>query len=31
MAELPIIFMTGHGVIPMTVQAVKAGATRSRT
>lgn len=25
-AELPIIFMTGHGDIPMSVQAIKAGA-----
>ena len=24
--EIPIIFMTGHGTIPMTVQAMKAGA-----
>lgn len=25
-AEMPIIFITGHGEIPMTVQAMKAGA-----
>jgi FixJ family two-component response regulator len=25
--ELPIVFLTGHGDIPMSVQAIKAGAT----
>ena len=25
-AQIPIIFLTGHGDIPMTVRAVKAGA-----
>ena len=29
--ELPIIFMTGHGDIPMTVQAMKAGAVEFLT
>jgi FixJ family two-component response regulator len=29
--ELPIIFMTGHGTIPMTVQAMKAGAVEFLT
>lgn len=28
-AMLPIIFITGYGSIPMTVQAMKAGATDS--
>lgn len=30
-SELPIIFMTGHGTIPMTVQAMKAGAVEFLT
>jgi FixJ family two-component response regulator len=30
-AQVPIIFMTGHGDIPMTVQAMKAGATEFLT
>jgi FixJ family two-component response regulator len=29
--DLPIIFMTGHGDIPMTVQAMKAGAVEFLT
>ena len=29
--EIPIIFITGHGDIPMTVQAMKAGATEFLT
>src|SRR5262249_20684656 len=29
--ELPIIFLTGHGDIPMTVQAMKAGAVEFLT
>jgi FixJ family two-component response regulator len=29
--EMPIIFITGHGDIPMTVQAMKAGATEFLT
>jgi FixJ family two-component response regulator len=30
-ADMPIIFITGHGSIPMTVQAMKAGATEFLT
>ena len=30
-AELPIIFLTGHGDIPMSVQAIKAGAAEFLT
>jgi FixJ family two-component response regulator len=30
-AQIPIIFITGHGDIPMTVQAMKAGATEFLT
>jgi FixJ family two-component response regulator len=30
-SELPIIFMTGHGTIPLTVQAMKAGAVEFLT
>jgi FixJ family two-component response regulator len=30
-AELPIVFLTGHGDIPMSVHAVKAGAVEFRT
>ena len=30
-AEIPIIFITGHGVIPMTVKAMKAGAVEFLT
>ena len=29
--HVPIIFLTGHGDIPMTVRAVKAGATNFLT
>jgi FixJ family two-component response regulator len=29
--QIPIIFITGHGDIPMTVQAMKAGATEFLT
>src|SRR5215472_8905644 len=30
-AQIPIIFLTGHGDIPMTVRAVKAGAVKFLT
>ena len=30
-ADMPIIFITGHGDIPMTVEAMKAGAAEFRT
>jgi FixJ family two-component response regulator len=30
-AEMPIIFITGHGDIPMTVEAMKAGAVEFLT
>src|SRR5262245_44119448 len=30
-AEMPIIFITGHGDVPMTVQAMKAGAVEFLT